>query len=314
MEKLHVGTCSWSDRSLLESGWYPRFVSNSENRLRFYSERFSTVEVDSTFYALPHESSVYRWVVQTPPGFIFNIKAYGLFTYHKVSYNSLPQWIRNELPQPVHGQQIQHQNVPFSLRRALWKQFVTLVTPLHQMGRLGYILFQLPPWFKYSRPALKYFERLAEIAPPFKVAIEVRHRSWFNKGRNDLEILLRDSNMAYVIVDEPQLSWTVPAERLITATWGSVIRFHGRNAEMWQKKGASVQERFRYLYTNEELAEWKGYIENISQDVAVTFIMFNNCYKDYAVQNALEMQRVLGLRSFVPTAVQKKLDFSDEDK
>jgi len=105
--------------------------------------------------------------------------------------------------------------------------------------------------------------------------------------------LLGEENMAYVAVDEPELSWTVPKDWYITSSWGSVIRFHGRNALAW-KKGSTVLEKYRYKYTEEELRGWLDAALSMKLPGRV-FMMFNNCYRDYAVQNALWMKKMLGL-------------------
>ena len=83
MGKLYIGTASWTDKTLIESGrFYPKGVSTAEARLRFYAERFDTVEVDSSYYAIPAERNAVLWAKRTPEGFIFNIKAYSMLTGH----------------------------------------------------------------------------------------------------------------------------------------------------------------------------------------------------------------------------------------
>ena len=76
-------------------------------------------------------------------------------------------------------------------------------------------------------------------------------------SRESFLSLLKDANMAYVAVDEPELGWTVGREFPVTATWGAVARFHGRNREGWTKKDATTAEKFRYYYSDGELREWE---------------------------------------------------------
>ena len=294
-ENIRIGTCSWADKSLVGSGWYPKGLSDASGRLRYYSGRFRTVEVDSTFYAIPHEETVYNWVARTPPDFLFNIKAFGLFTFHAVDHGSLPSWLRDEILPPEGGKRIKFSEIPRSLRLELWKHFEKVIRPLHQMGRMGYLLFQLPPWAGFSKRMTQYIRRVAEVATPFKVALEVRNRTWLEgENRQVLVELLRDLNLAYVVVDEPDLDWTVPDEKLVTASWGSVVRFHGRNRESWSRKDATVQERFRYLYSEEELIPWKNALQDISSQVSMVYAMFNNCFRNYSVRNAMQMRMLLG--------------------
>jgi uncharacterized protein YecE (DUF72 family) len=79
---LKLGTASWTDRTLIESGWYPPQARTAAARLQFYASRFPLVEVDATYYALPGEQTAASWAERTPATFTFNIKAFSLFTQH----------------------------------------------------------------------------------------------------------------------------------------------------------------------------------------------------------------------------------------
>jgi len=92
MGEIRIGLCSWTDKSLLESGaFYPPGVDDPEGRLRYYGSHFPLVEVDSSYYALPSERNSRLWVERTPDGFTFNVKAYSLFTNHPTRTYSLPK-------------------------------------------------------------------------------------------------------------------------------------------------------------------------------------------------------------------------------
>ena len=95
-----MGTASWTDPTLLASGWYPPGVRNHpERRLRYYAQHFDTVEVDSTFYALPRLEVVRKWAERTPEGFLFHVKAYSAFTGHGLEASALPTDLQALLPQ-----------------------------------------------------------------------------------------------------------------------------------------------------------------------------------------------------------------------
>lgn len=291
-----MGTCSWADRGLLASGWYPRGCRDAGARLGHYAAWFDTVEVDSTFYAFPRTGDIYRWIASTPKGFLFNVKVFGLFTLHRFSPAGLPPDFRSSLGFSSRTGTLPFRALPRESRLALWDHFKDRIRPLHDTGRLGYLLFQLPPWFHCSDRGFLYLQRVREVTFPFKVAVEVRHRSWMEgEGKERFISFLKDQNMAYVAVDEPPLPWTVPPEWPLTATWGTVLRFHGRNVEGWRKKGATVEERFRYDYREDELQEWTQPVLARSVRVTRTFVMFNNCYRDAAVRNAAAMKPLLGL-------------------
>jgi uncharacterized protein YecE (DUF72 family) len=91
MGQVQVGTASWTDRTLLESGWYPPEADTPEQRLRYYARQFGLVEVDATYYALPAEQTAAAWAARTPAGFTFNVKAFSLFTQHPTRVSALPK-------------------------------------------------------------------------------------------------------------------------------------------------------------------------------------------------------------------------------
>lgn len=309
--RIRIGTCSWADRGLVASGWYPPSARTAAARLAFYGAAFDTVEVDSTFYAIPEQASAFQWAARTPPGFLFNVKAWGLFTWHSVKYETLPEWVRREIPRPESGR-LDFQGLPRELRPVLWKRFTSALEPLRTMDRMGYLLFQLPPKASFSPVMMRYLERVAEVTPPFRTAVEVRNRSWMEKGnRESFLSLLKGANMAYVAVDEPELDWTVGRDFPVTATWGAVARFHGRNREGWTKKGATVAEKFRYNYSDGELLSWEGAVRDAAERAGKVFLMFNNCYRDYAVKNALRMKCLLGVACSPGEGVQGELSFGE---
>ncbi|MDR9770261.1 DUF72 domain-containing protein [Acetomicrobium sp.] len=289
---FRIGTCSWADRSLLSSEWYPKNCQKGRERLRYYSSFFDTVEADSFFYALPDPSAIYSWIAATPPEFLFNVKAHALFTNHFVSTRNLPPWCRAKLDEKT--MRVTLKDLDKKTRRQLLEEYRSLLSILKSTNRLGYVLFQFSPYTRFDERWLVYMKRIREMLPSYHIAIEVRHVSWFSEKAKDRFLgLLTEENMAYVAVDEPALSWTIPNDWYVTASWGSIVRFHGRNAAGWSK-GATVQEKYKYKYTLKELEAWRDLALNMTLPKRV-FIMFNNCYKDYAVQNALSMKRLFGL-------------------
>src|SRR5271166_2011258 len=98
MGQIRVGTASWTDRTLIESGWYPPEANNPARRLSYYARQFPLVEVDATYYALPGEQTAAAWAARTPAGFTFNIKAFSLFTQHPTRVAALPADLRDGVP------------------------------------------------------------------------------------------------------------------------------------------------------------------------------------------------------------------------
>src|SRR5689334_19781878 len=99
MPSFRVGTCSWAEKSLIESGeFYPQGVSSAEDRLRFYATHFDTVEVDSTYYAIAADRTTALWAERTPDNFLFHVKVYGALTGHGIDPRTLPKALRELLP------------------------------------------------------------------------------------------------------------------------------------------------------------------------------------------------------------------------
>ena len=96
MGHIRIGTASWTDKTLLASGWYPDDVKSAEERLNYYASKFPIVEVDSTYYTPPNERNSELWAQRTPEGFTFNIKAYSLLTQHPTRTASLYKDLRPE--------------------------------------------------------------------------------------------------------------------------------------------------------------------------------------------------------------------------
>lgn len=297
--EIRVGTCSWTDRTLLKSGFYPRGASTAAARLAYYASCFDTVEVDSTYYAMPDPGRAFRWIAGTPKNFSFGVKSFSLFTFHRTKFSNLPKWLKEELPAHEGRDLISRGDLSHEQRVRLFEEFIAPVRLMHKAGKLAYLLFQFPPTWRFSREGLIYFRRLREMAGPLPLAVEVRHNSWLARGNAEkLFAALRDQNVAYTAVDEPKVGWTVGPEWPQTAEWGTLVRFHGRNVPGWKNPRASVYERFDYEYSRAELGEWLPRIENAVNEArgnGKILLMFNNCVSDKAVNAARLMMEMLGL-------------------
>jgi uncharacterized protein YecE (DUF72 family) len=98
MGKILVGTTSWTEKTLIDSGlFYPPVVKTPEDRLRYYATKFPITEVDSTYYALPSERNAQVWVERTPENFVFHVKAFRLLTGHQTAPSALPKDIREAI-------------------------------------------------------------------------------------------------------------------------------------------------------------------------------------------------------------------------
>jgi uncharacterized protein YecE (DUF72 family) len=289
---VYYGTSSWTDKTLIASKrFYPSTSMSAEDRLRHYAERFPFVEVDSTYYALPSERNASLWVERTPAHFVFNIKAFGLLTQHPVSTRSLPTQVKEELPkEQLEKSRLYPKDLPQAAQELVWSMFASSLEPLVAAGKLGAVLFQFPRWFVRSRKGFDYLRELGDRVS-YPVAIEFRGGGWMDPDKRESTLeQLEELRFAYVVVDEPQgFKSSVPPVVACTSPDLAIIRFHGRNAETWEKKGLSPAERFRYLYSEDELREWVKPARQLAGQAKQLQILMNNCYEDYGVVNAAQM-------------------------
>ncbi len=294
---IRIGTASWTDPTMTAPGvFYPRGADSAEERLAFYAGTFPVVEVDATYYALPSARVAQAWVDRTPPDFVFDAKAHALMTGQPTEVKRLPKDIRTALPAELAAKpRLYARDLPAELRDEVWRMFLEGLEPLRQSGQLGSILLQFPRWFfptsDNREVILEARNRLGDI----KSAVELRSETWFNEKNLDRTMrFLREYKIPFVMVDGPQgLRSSVPPIAAVTSPDLAIVRFHGRRVETWEAKGIPVVERFRYLYTDEELAEWLPRIREAAEDAREMHILMNNCYANYGSTNARELAAML---------------------
>ncbi|HLT62109.1 MAG TPA: DUF72 domain-containing protein [Microlunatus sp.] len=287
MGEIKVGTASWTDKTLLASGWYPKEADNAERRLAYYASKFPLVEVDSTYYSPPAEQTVRLWVGRTPEQFTFNIKAFSLLTGHPTRVSA----IYKDLRPATEKRNVYPNDLDPQAYEDVWTRSLSALEPLAAAGKLGAILFQFPPWFTIRRSNKQYLLEVAMRCQPLPVAVEFRHQSWF-EGDNQQETLdfLREHRLPYVCVDMPQgHRSSVPPVVAATADL-ALVRFHG-HSDKWTSR--DIYERFGYRYSTQELREWVPKLRDLSEQAGQTHALLNNCYSDYAQRNAEELTELL---------------------
>ncbi|MEU9506101.1 DUF72 domain-containing protein [Micromonospora sp. NPDC048170] len=290
MGVIKVGTSSWADRMLLRSGWYPRAANTPAGRLDFYAGRFPLVEVDTSYYAVPVPETTQGWVEATPEGFTFDVKAFSLFTGHPTPVAALPRDLR-----PAGGPaRIRRRDLPAATYDELWDRFRAALAPIAAADRLGAVLLQLPPWLARGAAAQRRIAELAERCRPWRVAVELRHGSWFD-GPAAVETLafLRERELSFVCVDMPQgHPSSVPPILFATAEL-AIVRFHGHSAA-WET--GDKQEKFRYAYGDEELRRWSELLVELAGQAGELHVLFNNCCDDQAQRDAARLAELLDVR------------------
>ncbi len=275
--------------------FYPKGVNSAEERLRYYSSQFPVVEVDATYYVLPGKRTAESWVERTPKDFVFDVKAHALMTGQPTEVARLPKAIRQELGSELKDKaRIYRKDLPKEMLDAVYQQFREAIEPLIDAGKLGAVFVQFPKWVFPSNEARELIlENRRRLDVP--IAVEFRHGSWFNEKNAERTVkFLQDNKIPYIAVDEPQgFKSSVPPVVVQTSPDLAVFRFHGRNKENWEKKGITPSERFRYLYDQDELADWTPKIAAVAKTTKETHVIFNNCFSNYATTNAREAARLL---------------------
>jgi len=315
-----VGTASWTDKTLLESGWYPASAHDPEQRLRYYASQFPLVEVDATYYALPAEQTAAAWASRTPAGFTFNVKAFSLFTQHPTPVKALPVDLREAVAASgasgasgtsgasgasgasgtsgasgaASGKsRVYLKDVDPVVVDQAWERFLAALEPLRQAGKLGAILLQFPPWFPIGRGRKDYILACAARVAPRRVCVEFRNKTWMTpENQSETLDFLRSHQIPYVCVDMPQgYSSSIPPVLAATADL-ALVRMHGHSSK-WESK--DIYERFGYEYSAGELESWAPRIRDLASGASTTHVLFNNCYRNYAQVNAQQLASDLGL-------------------
>lgn len=253
-----IGTSGWD-----YVDWVGVFYPKEKGKLEYYSKVFKTAEVDSTFYSYPAPKVVDSWTRRTPADFIFSAKIPRTITHRKMANPKLDVAKDLEL-------------------------FLSLMKSLSEAGKLGPLLFQLPPGLKYDIGRLE--ELLASLPSGHKFAVEFRDVGWL---RDETYKVLEKYGVAYTIVDEPLL----PPECIVTADF-AYIRWHGRGRRPW----------YNYHYKREELEAWVPKVKELESCVSELYGYFNNHFHGYACENALAVLEMLGVLTPEQAEVKRRVE------
>ena len=255
---VRVGTSGYSFDDW-RGAFYPEKIEKTK-MLDYYVGHFDTVEINSTYYGIPHPRVFEAMAKKTPERFDFMVKAHQSLT-HK----------RDQLEQET-------------------PKYLEAIKPLVESGKFKGVLAQFPWSFQRVPAHLDYLRKCRQALDNLPLFIEFRHSSWIEQDTFDL---LKSLEIGYVSVDEPQLEKMV--EPLVVATTAvGYIRFHGRNSKDWYSGKGS--ERYNYSYSRDELGEWVEKIKRLRKDTEVTYLFFNNCHLGQAVFNAKQIMEMLDVR------------------
>jgi len=173
--KILAGTASWTDPSFV-ADWYPPDV-RATDRLRWYAEHFSLVEVNSTFYRIPGARTNQAWCDQTPQGFILDVKLHRLLSRHSTKAELLPPDLRSKAILNKRRVELSPQ-----LEREVAKRFLRSIAPLQVAGKLGALMLQLSPAFRPKTNQLTELDFVLELLEKHTLAIELRNRDGSRAG------------------------------------------------------------------------------------------------------------------------------------
>jgi uncharacterized protein YecE (DUF72 family) len=254
--KVYIGPAGWSYRDW-EGVVYPPEVARRHAGLAWIARHFNLVEINTSFYRIPAERMVERWLdnIASRPDFRFSVKLYKQFTHD-----------RNMAPEAI------------SATRSVLELF-------RQSGRLACVLIQFPWSFKCLRQEKIYLHKLIRAFQHFPLSLEVRHRSWDVPEFYDY---LREQKVAFCNIDQPVIGQSIPLTHHVTAPF-AYLRLHGRNRDAWFAAEAGRNERYNYLYDRREIDTLSEMAAGMVDRVDELYIVTNNHYRGKAVLNASQL-------------------------
>jgi uncharacterized protein YecE (DUF72 family) len=278
---IKIGTSGYSYPGSPPKGWYGAFYPEKKTKgfdeLKYYSQVFTTCEINSTFYRPPSSAITTAWATKTSADFSFAIKLWQKFTHPmKISRKgSDEQW------EPANQKE--------------FDDFRSGILPLAEAGKLGVLLLQYPAGFHFSAENLEKVQKTLRWFYDYPKAVELRHKSW-NENNAEMESLLLENRASGVLIDEPKFATSIRQE---PKAIGDIFYFraHGRNAKAWWNPKESW-ERYDYLYSR---AEIKKHAERITTAVSTSgvkkaFAFYNNHARANAAANAIMLSQELGVR------------------
>ena len=262
---IRVGTAGFSYKDW-EGIVYPEKKPAGFDPLAYLAGFFPCMEMNVTFYRVPTAKMVEKWVrtVEGHEDFRFTFKL----------YRGLTHATEDEALGP----------------------YLDALRPCRDAGRLGAILLQFPFFFRNTQPNRARLSALAAGLEGWPCAVEIRDRSWLMDPALDF---LQRLGLSLCSIDICQTKDSVPPGAWTTGPLG-YVRLHGRNRKAWFDKRAPTEQKYDYLYGEEELGEWARLVREIATRADSTFVIANNHFEGKAVANAFQLARLLAGRAPAP--------------
>lgn len=276
MAHYFIGTAGWSYEDW-EGVVYPATHPRGFHPLVCLAGMFNLVEINSTFYRPASVKFAMAWVsrVSAFPDFLFTAKVHRSFTHERPGID----------PKAV-------------------SDFTQGLVPLRSAGRLAALLLQFPWSFARTPENADYLLRLFDGFEGWPLALEVRHASWETP---DFYRTLSERRVALCNIDQPIFANSIKPGAVVTNPDMAYVRLHGRNAKDWFREGAGRDDRYNYLYAQDELQDWVERIKSLGGKSARVFIVTNNHYRGQAVANALQIRNMItGEKLEIPELLLKR--------
>ena len=256
-KKVNIGTSGYSYEDWREV-FYPKELPKSK-MLEFYTQHFTIVELNATYYTIPNYTVFERLAQKIPPDFEFIVKV-----------NKETTHVRKENEKAI-------------------SSLMSSLQPLIESKKFKGLLAQFPYSFKNNESNRKHLVQTKNFIGDHPLFVEFRNNTWNN---DSLPKFLDGHDIGYVNVDEPKLSGLLPMQDYVSSKFG-YVRFHGRNEKDWWQ--GTNTTRYDYEYTPNELKEWLTNINSIIKKTYKTYIFFNNHPSGNAIKNAKQLLEILNM-------------------
>ncbi len=259
IKKVRVGTSGFSFPDWAKT-FYPAGLPR-DLWLRYYSSIFNSLELNTTFYAIPERERIERMVVRLPENFEMLVK--------------IPQ-------------NITHRHLSRREMKSELSKLDESLTPAFEKGIIVGYIAQFPESFKPSEHNREVLMDIIEFIRGQKF-FEFRNILW---QTDETLSILRENEIGWVIPDVPKIERLTQSQPIITCPY-AYVRLHGRNKQNWY---SSEKDRYDYLYSDDELTQIIELVKELSmRDTEKVFVFFNNCHMGKAARNAIKFCEMLGL-------------------
>ncbi len=258
------------------------------------SKHFRVAEADAGVEPLV-ERTVSPWYEATPDGFLVDVRAHRLLTQHAAPAESIWPEVRDLMSSELRSRpRVYASDLPGRALDVALDRFLAAVRPIHEHGRLGVLLFPFGSYFVPSPRTLDYLAWLRGRSGDLPIAVELRNRQWVDsRHREETLRFFEEHRLSYVCVDAPSgFESSLPPLAVVTAS-PAVVRFHGRDADAWERGADTGDDRFASSYRRSDLEPWRSRIDKLTSGGRAVHVLFTTGTADAAARDARLLVRVL---------------------